>query len=234
MKTAALIPAAGQGERFKSSVPKALVELDGKPLIVHVLDILEKVDAISGIVVVVPEAAFREFERAVPAGQRRKKIDLVAGGATRAASVRKGLAAVDPEAGMILIHDAARPLVDRDLVEQSIKLCAEHKAVVAAVPVTDTIKQADPARLLVEKTLDRSLLWQAQTPQVFDRELLTRALGDNQDLSLTDEAALIESIGHPVKILPGSYRNIKITAPEDLVIALALLRAADGKKVEER
>ena len=201
-----ILVAAGSGERFGK--PKALVELDGVALIQHSANAFA---SIPHRVAVVREAD----------GITLDGWTLVGGGARRRDSVANGLAALPPEVNSVLIHDAARPLVDADLVLRTIVASRVHNAVVPAIPVTDTIKQV--ADGIVRQTLDRSSLVAVQTPQAFRRELLERALASSPE-DATDEAGLVEALGEPVHVIPGSSRNLKITVPEDLFVAETLRR----------
>jgi len=153
---------------------------------------------------------------------------IVAGGAVRSDSVRAGLAACAAQCELVALHDAARPLVERDSVERALALAARLGAALLAIPVTDTVKtSADGER--AEATLDRSVLWCAQTPQVFRRELLQRLVerAAAEGFRPTDEAALHERYVGPIPIARGSARNLKLTTPEDLPLILALLRAGE-------
>jgi 2-C-methyl-D-erythritol 4-phosphate cytidylyltransferase len=162
---------------------------------------------------------------AVPEGWETGS-DRVTGGAVRSASVRAALAAA-PEATIAVVHDAARPLVTRALVEECVAAVrAGWDAAIAAAPMTDTVKEADPAGRVV-RTLDRSVLWRIQTPQAFDAETLRRALDvpDEVLAAATDDAALVEGVGGSVRVVEAPAENIKVTDAVDLEVAAALLRA---------
>lgn len=213
--TAALIVAAGSGERLGADRPKALVELAGKTLMQWSIDALRDTERIERIVVALPEGV------GAPPGVRG-----VRGGHARSESVRLALAAAGaPE--LVLVHDAARPLLTPALAEAVIgALEADPQAdgAIAAAPVTDTVKRAGRDRLVTE-TLSRSELWAVQTPQVFRRAALAAALDvPAQDLALaTDDASLIERRGGRVIVVPASPHNIKVTTPVDLALAALLL-----------
>jgi 2-C-methyl-D-erythritol 4-phosphate cytidylyltransferase len=214
----ALIVAAGSGERLGADRPKAFVTLAGKPMVEWSVDALREVAAIERIAV------------AVPAGEPAPAGTLAApGGAARSHSVRSALAVVG-EGDPVLVHDAARPLLTVELAERAI---AELErlgcdAVVAAARVSDTIKQADGAGL-VEETLERSRLWAVQTPQVFRRRALERALeADDATLTrATDDAWLVERNGGRVHIVEAPVSNLKVTTAEDLRAAESALQARD-------
>jgi 2-C-methyl-D-erythritol 4-phosphate cytidylyltransferase len=234
----ALILAAGSGERLRGDRPKALVELAGRPLLQWSLEALAQVSAIEQIVVALPpELASQTGEHteprprllALPLGLRAAASTLgVAGGRTRSESVRLALAAAsagDP----ILVHDAARPLLTVELAEAVLEACGRDdvNGAIAAAPVTDTIKRAAEDGVVVE-TLPRSELWAVQTPQVFRRATLERALDVPGAIlaAATDDAWLVERGGGKVVVVPAPSENVKVTTPLDLVVAEALLGRA--------
>jgi 2-C-methyl-D-erythritol 4-phosphate cytidylyltransferase len=212
--TVALIVAAGSGERLGAGRPKALIELAGRPLVQWSIDALGAVAAIERIVVAMPAGA------AAPPG-----VTAVTGGAVRSDSVRRALAAAGaPE--MVLVHDAARPLLSAGLagaVIAALERSADAAGAIAAVPVTDTIKLIEGDT--VSETLDRSRLWAVQTPQVFRRAALERALDvPPAELALaSDDAWLIERSGGRVIVVAGEPENLKVTTPLDLRLAELLL-----------
>ncbi len=224
---AAIIPAAGQGLRMGSNTPKQFLELAGRPLFIHALLAFQQVAAVKAVVLVVPAAQRASVERLLAAAALppwEGQLLLADGGRLRQDSVRAGLEALPFEPQVVLVHDGVRPFVSAQLIESCIGAALEKGAVIAAVPVKDTIKKV-VASGAVAATVDRSDLWQAQTPQAMRTELLrqamARALADG--FEGTDEASLLEHIGVEVAVLPGSERNIKITRPEDLVVARALM-----------
>jgi 2-C-methyl-D-erythritol 4-phosphate cytidylyltransferase len=210
MAVVGIVPAAGSGERLGASGPKAFAVCGGRSLIDWSLEVLEAV--CDRVVVAVPGG----FEGAA---------DRVQGGASRSESVRLALSAA-PEATVAVIHDAARPLVTRELVERCLAALEGWDGVVAAARVADTIKEADGSGGVV-RTLDRSALWAIQTPQVFQADVLRRALDvDAATLaSATDDASLVEAAGGSVRVVEAPADNIKVTRPVDLALAEALLRA---------
>jgi 2-C-methyl-D-erythritol 4-phosphate cytidylyltransferase len=210
----ALIVAAGLGERLGASSPKALVELAGQPLLQWSVDVLSTLASIEQIVVALPAGVD------APAGTHG-----VLGGAVRSESVTKALAAAgagDP----VLVHDAARPLVTAKLIEDTLAAVAREgvDAAIAATPVTDTVKRAGSGGV-VEGTLDRSTLWAVQTPQVFRRAALERALDVPAEVlaQATDDAWLVERAGGRVVVVPSPKDNLKITTPVDLALAELLI-----------
>ncbi len=211
MAVVGIVPAAGSGERLGAPGPKAFALCGGRPLLDWSLDVLE---AVCDRVVV-----------AVPPGYEEAP-DRVAGGACRSASVRAALAAA-PEATVVVVHDAARPLVSRELVERCIAALDDgFDGAVAAAPVSDTIKEADPSGRVV-RTLERSVLWAIQTPQVFRADVLRRALevDDAALAAATDDASLVEAAGGSVCVVEAPADNLKVTRQVDLELAEALLRA---------
>ncbi|MBF0533039.1 MAG: 2-C-methyl-D-erythritol 4-phosphate cytidylyltransferase [Candidatus Omnitrophica bacterium] len=226
MKTQVIIPLAGSGARLNAGTPKALLKLNHKLMALYALEIFEDCGLVDSVVLVTQKQFFNEWLAAVQAAGLKKVKRIIEGGVTRADSVSNGLAALDDDTRIVLIHDGARPLVTGQLVSDAIWLCHDYSAVIAAVPVKPTVKQADTRTLTVTRTLDRSSLWEVQTPQVFHAEVIKRAYaerGPGTAALFTDDAVLVERLGVPVKILMGDYKNIKITTGEDIVIAEALL-----------
>jgi 2-C-methyl-D-erythritol 4-phosphate cytidylyltransferase len=210
----ALVVAAGQGERLGSGGPKAFVPLSGRPMVEWSVAALRSTPAIEQIVVALPEGA------SAPEG-----CVGVLGGATRNASVRAALAVANPAGDPVLIHDAARPLVTVQLIEDVLAGLDGVDAAIAAAPVTDTTKECDDA-LQVLRTLDRSHLWAVQTPQVFTRAALERALGAgslDEAAQATDEALLVERSGGSVRVVMAPAENLKVTTPLHLHLAELLL-----------
>jgi len=213
--TVALIVAAGSGERLGAARPKALVELAGRPLAQWSIDALREVREIERIVVALP-----------PGAQAPPGVTAVNGGAVRSDSVRRALAAA-PEGDPVLVHDAARPLVTVTLARAVIAALAEDSdadAAIAAVPVTNTVKRVREGGVVTE-TLDRAGLWGVQTPQVFRRVALERALDVPAEIlaKATDDAWLIERAGGKVIVVRASEENLKVTTPLDLEVAALLL-----------
>jgi 2-C-methyl-D-erythritol 4-phosphate cytidylyltransferase len=210
----ALVVAAGRGERLGSEGPKAFVILAGRPMIEWSIVALQAVAAIEQIVVALPPGV------TAPAGTLG-----VTGGAQRSHSVRAALGAARAGDDVVLVHDAARPLLTPAIVEDCLQALrtGDCDAAIAAAPVVDTIKES--AGLQVRRTLDRSHLWAVQTPQVFRRDVLERALdqGDEILAAATDDAALVEALGATVRLVTAPAENLKVTTPVDLQVAELLL-----------
>jgi len=211
----ALIVAAGRGERLGSGRPKALVNLAGRPMLEWSVAALREVDDIEMIVIALPAGELA----AAPAG-----TTAVAGGSVRSESVREALGATGGAGDPVIVHDAARPLASTALFERALAELrqTDADAVIAATPVADTIKETEGP--VVTRTLDRSRMWAIQTPQVFRREALERALGDDERLTrATDDAWLIEQQGGVVRVLAAGEPNFKVTTADDLRLAELLL-----------
>lgn len=225
-ETAAIIVAAGKGERYGSE-DKILLPLLGRPVLAHVLDAIERAASISTIVVVTRANALDRVEALALSGEWSKIRHIVGGGMRRQDSVAAGLKHVPDTADLVLIHDAARPLVRADLIDRCIAAAEPHGAI-AAIPLTDTLKLVDEQGRVL-RTIPRESLWAAQTPQVYPREKLLTAIHHPAFVknTYTDEAALFESMGWPVAVVPGDPDNIKITWPGDLRRAEAILQSDD-------
>lgn len=219
MKTTAIIVAAGFGSRFNSDKPKQFLEIGGKPIIVHTLERFQAAPSVDQIVLVLARDQIERFDRyCVP-----KISNIVSGGSSRAQSVLNGLNAIDRETSTVVVHDGARPLVTVEEIERTIERAKHTGAACLVGVVTDTIKSVQGDE--ISATLDRAKLRRAFTPQAFSAEILRRAF-ENADLNetVTDECFLVERLGHPIAIVEGNSRNIKVTYPEDLAFAEALLK----------
>jgi 2-C-methyl-D-erythritol 4-phosphate cytidylyltransferase len=217
VKAALLLLAAGEGERFGGEVPKVLAPLAGTTILRCSLAPFLAIQTIHEIIVAAPERSLDEMKMSLP---KEARIRVVAGGRTRQESARRALNAVHEGANLVVVHDAARPVVTRDSIEAVLNAAEAHGAAVVAVPMVDTVKRVQEG--LVEATLRREVLWAAQTPQAFRlslyREAHQRAEADG--FVTTDDASLIEHFGLcSVAVVQGSPRNIKITHPEDLALA---------------
>ncbi|GAA1859724.1 2-C-methyl-D-erythritol 4-phosphate cytidylyltransferase [Myceligenerans crystallogenes] len=229
MTTLAILTAAGSGARLGRDLPKALVDLGGSPLVLHAARRLVGSGVVDALIVTAPDGLRDVVSDLLAADDRiTVPVTVVGGGPTRQASVAAGLEAAHARHDVVLVHDAARPLIPADLVQRVVKAVrAGHGAVVPGLPVTDTVKQVTPGGDVepVVATPDRSVLRAVQTPQGFARELLVRAheagreRAVSEDLAATDDAGLVEALGEPVHIVPGDAAAAKITTERDLRLA---------------
>lgn len=221
MRVAAIVPAAGRGERLGRATPKALVQIGGLTLVVHSVAALFRA-GIETVVIAAPLDAIDEVRRKVP------RAAVVAGGADRRESVRNALAAIPPDVDAVLVHDAARPFVPDDVVRRVLDaLQSGAPAVIPVVPLVDTVKRVDGDGVVVE-TIDRSTLRAVQTPQGFRRDVLAAAHSADRTYDVTDDASLVEATGVPVQTVPGDERAFKVTTPWDLAVAELLWK--EGKQ----
>jgi len=223
MSIEAIVACAGAGSRLKSRLAKPLVNLAGIPIFIRTLKILSRVRLIDNIILVVRKNELARFARLVKRYNVKKIKTIIPGGKTRCHSVYNGLKHLDSQTRLVVIHDGVRPFISPSLITQVIKAAGKYGAAILAVPVKPTIKQIDLNNLRVEKTLNRKQLWEVQTPQVFKKEIILRAYRNFKKIP-TDDAALVERLGKPVKVVMGSYQNIKITTPEDLRFSKAIVR----------
>jgi 2-C-methyl-D-erythritol 4-phosphate cytidylyltransferase len=220
----AIIAAAGQGTRMGGRRAKQFLELAGTPIIIHTLRSFERCESIQEIIVVLPTQDTAGFLAIAEKHRLSKLSKIVPGGTTRAESVLKGLLAVrSATAEIVAVHDGVRPFVTAEEITRTVKAAEADEAAILTAVVTDTIKEVSNG--IVAKTLPRTSLRRALTPQCFRFELLRRAYEqvDVLDPELTDESALVERLGVKVTIVEGSSRNVKITAPEDLAVGEAIL-----------
>ncbi|MGW0535853.1 2-C-methyl-D-erythritol 4-phosphate cytidylyltransferase [Streptomyces sp. NPDC003032] len=237
-RTAVVIPAAGRGVRLGPGAPKALRALNGTPMLVHAIRAMAESRAVSLVVVVAPPDGVPEVKTLLDDHALPERTDflVVPGGASRQESVRAGLDVLPPGIDIVLVHDAARPLVPVDTVDGVIEAVRDGApAVVPALPLADTVKQVEPAAAPggaepVVATPERARLRAVQTPQGFDRATLVRA-HETVTGNVTDDAGMVEQLGLPVVVVPGHEEAFKVTRPLDLVLAEAVLarrRATDG------
>jgi 2-C-methyl-D-erythritol 4-phosphate cytidylyltransferase len=215
----AIVPAAGLGRRFGEKANKPFVMLAGKPLLVWALEVLEAMPEISEIVPVLKDGDMEAGVEILEASGITKARRIAPGGKERQDSVFHGLKLVDDRDGIVLVHDGVRPLIEAAIISSAISQLKDCDGVVAGVPVKDTIKEVAAGE--VRRTLERDTLWAVQTPQVFRCDTLLKAYGKAMEESFysTDDSALVERYGGRIKMVTGSYRNIKITTPEDLEVA---------------
>jgi len=222
MHVAAIIAAGGRGERLGADRPKQFLEIGGHSILELSVAALASCDRIQEIVVALPQDHVDAGTKALKAAITRP-VTVVAGGPRRQDSVANAFAKASKDVDIVLVHDAARPFVTRDVIDRAINGAQQHGAAIAAIGVRDTVKQtgeaaADGSRL-IRATIARDSVFLAQTPQAFRRDILARALDEGQGVDATDEAMLVERLGVPVHVVEGDARNVKITTPEDLAAA---------------
>jgi 2-C-methyl-D-erythritol 4-phosphate cytidylyltransferase len=221
MKTEVIVVAAGLGKRLNARVPKALVPLKGRPLLVYCLKVFNAHPDIDGIVLVGVKEHLKVFERmALPFEKIRA---VIAGGAMRSDSVKCGLKALACDTKIVLVHDAARPFVDRMMIDRLLVSLKKNKAAIIGVPVKFTVKKVNGKTLDIQETPVRDLLWEAQTPQGFHKDVLVKAHARKFKEEATDDAMLVERAGGRVRMVMGDYRNIKVTTLEDFDLARQLM-----------
>jgi 2-C-methyl-D-erythritol 4-phosphate cytidylyltransferase len=224
LKTIALITAAGKGQRMQNQTPKQYLPLGGRPILAQTIQVFEKSTSVDEIYVIVPAEQMEMVEKEIVEKYEFKKVlKVVRGGKLRQQSVWNGLKAIRSECSIVIIHDGVRPFVTQKMIEQSIKAAAETGAAVVAVPAKDTVKRAVKGKKI--QTLPREEIWLAQTPQSFQFALLMKAYqkANKEEITGTDDAFLVEQLGHPIALIEGDYTNIKITTPEDLAFAETIL-----------
>lgn len=221
----ALVPAAGRGLRMGGSVPKQFLSLGGEPLVIQSLRALQAAPVVGQIILAVPPADVEYCEHEIVSRQRFTKVTkVVAGGAERQDSVRLALAQIPSDTEIVLIHDAVRPFVTLRMIAEVVAAAMKEGAAIIALPMRDTVKQVRTDGM-IERTVDRTPLWLAQTPQAFRRDWIETAhrKAHAEGVRATDDASLVEWLGYSVAVVEGSGENIKVTRPEDLVIGEAIL-----------
>lgn len=226
MKADAVIVSAGKSHRFMEGQKKQFHFLGGRPILAHTLDKFETCPLVRSILLVVGQEDMDYCLKEVIEKYKFQKVSqIIPGGKRRQDSVKNGMDALQKDADIVAIHDGVRPFVTKAMIEDSIHFAVRHGAVVLAMPVKDTIKISNPDGTVL-KTLDRESLWQIQTPQTFQTSVIKEAYyrATEDGFIGTDDASLVERLGVKVHILPGSYTNIKITTPEDLLLANLFLK----------
>lgn len=218
--------AAGEGKRLGMPIPKAFAGLGDKPLVVHSLEKFFRQPFVREVVLTVPRGYVERIDDELgPYLESVKVLKVVEGGTRRQDSVDNALKAVDPESGVIIIHDSARPLVTDATIRKVAETAAKKGACICAGPAVDTIKLA-PDGKTVRKTIDRDEVWLAHTPQAFQRRLLDKAIANakKKKLKVTDDSSLVEALGEKVWIVPSEGPNMKITSKDDLMVGEMLLK----------
>ncbi len=234
----AIIPAAGSGSRLGGQIPKQFLEIAGAPILAHTISRFIECDDIGAIAVALPADRFDEFRARNRGARSIKPIFYVNGGTERSDSILNALEAVaelNPE--IVAVHDAVRPFVTTAQISAVITKAKEAGAAILALPATDTIKEVEHG--LIVRTIDRRRIWRAQTPQAFRYELLMQANQEARAAGLpsaltTDDSLLVERLGVPVAVVEGSHNNIKITTPEDLILAENLFEQLAQSQYRDR
>ncbi|MFE8698576.1 2-C-methyl-D-erythritol 4-phosphate cytidylyltransferase [Cytobacillus sp. FJAT-53684] len=223
-----IIPAAGQGKRMEAGKNKVLLELNDLPILIHTLNVFQMDKACDGILLAINPEEEEEMKMLLEENQITKILAFVPGGKERQYSIHNALKQVKKD-GIVLVHDAARPFVDKELFRPLIEAAENKGAAIFAVPVKDTIKKA--AGDIVAETVERTSLWAVQTPQAFRISILKEAYqkAEEEDFLGTDDASLVERLGQEVVIVKGNYDNIKLTTPEDLYFAEAIIRKREQR-----
>ncbi|MFH0771503.1 MAG: 2-C-methyl-D-erythritol 4-phosphate cytidylyltransferase [Candidatus Omnitrophota bacterium] len=224
MKTSVIVAAGGKGERLGSKVHKPFVLLGKEPILAYALRALDSSNRVNEIILVVNEFDLLKGRSLVKKIGIKKIKDITAGGKRRMDSVNNGLFRVSPDTDYVMVHDGCRPFVDDKIISETIQAAEIFGGAIAVAPVKPTIKEIEKGGFVVT-TLKREFLVEVQTPQVFRKDILVRAYERalREETEATDDSSLVEALGVKVKVIKGSYKNIKITTPEDLKYAKALL-----------
>ncbi len=223
-KVSVIIPAAGAGKRFGGKVSKIFLPLAGRAMFIRTLELFAARDDVCQILMAAAAGDVDEINRGFAADLEAMAVEIVRGGAVRSQSVRNALARLSDDADLVCVHDAVRPCVAQAWIDAVFAEAAASGAAILACPVHGTLKEVADDNL-IEQTVDRGGLWEAQTPQVFRRDIIQAAYVA-QDAA-TDDAHLVQAAGYPVKVVPGDPRNIKVTTPQDLAAAEAALGSID-------
>lgn len=227
VRVAALIPAAGTGQRMGVSTPKQFLHIGGREILARTLDVFEACTCIDEIWVVVAADQRTACQETIVERYGFTKVKgIVIGGLTRQESVWQGLQQITDDCHLVVVHDGVRPFLTACLLQQTVAMANRYGAAIAAVPLKDTLKRVSAAQE-VEVTIPREHLWRVQTPQAFRLTILRAAFRHAHKLGLeaTDEAGLVEALGHPVKIVPGFEHNVKITTSDDLIFGESYLHS---------
>jgi 2-C-methyl-D-erythritol 4-phosphate cytidylyltransferase len=225
-KVTVLIPAAGMGRRMGKAVAKQFLPLGDKPMLAHTLLAFQRAPEIDEIIPILSKEDMESCLKDVIEQYHITKVrTLVVGGKERQDSVMNGLQKLEQDASIVLVHDGVRPFVTQEMIQESVDLARKGESVAVGVPLKDTIKEVDDKQV-IRHTLERSRLWAIQTPQTFPLKVLMRAYEESYKhrVYATDDAMLVERAGVKVRVIMGSYENIKITTPEDLILAEEILK----------
>jgi 2-C-methyl-D-erythritol 4-phosphate cytidylyltransferase len=220
-KQYAIIVAGGKGTRMQTALPKQFLELQGKPILMHTIDAFFDYNNAITIILVLPENEISVWEELCRKHNYQRKVVIQVGGQTRFQSVKNGLGCIVEEEGIVAVHDGVRPLIDPEIIRASFTIAQQHGAAVAAVALKESIRFVKNTH---SEAVDRNLYKLIQTPQTFQVALLKQAYLQQELDSFTDDASVVEKLGHVITLFEGSYKNIKVTTPEDLTVAEALLK----------
>ncbi|MBU1122182.1 MAG: 2-C-methyl-D-erythritol 4-phosphate cytidylyltransferase [Candidatus Omnitrophica bacterium] len=226
MKASAVIVCAGYGRRL-GKIDKAVLELEGKPLFYYAVKTFAGIDEIKEIVLVLRKKHLRAARVLIPHSYHNKKVFFVEGGARRQDSVCKGLAAVSSSVDNVLIHDGARPFISNRVIKNILNKLKKSEAVICGVKVPDTVKIVEKG--IVKKTVERDNLYLIQTPQGFRRQLILTAYEQFGASNVTDDSSMLESLGYKVEVVKGDELNMKITYPQDIALAEAIIKRVKGQ-----
>ncbi len=232
-KIAVIVPAAGQSSRFGDKPKKPFAVLEGRPVVIRTLELfINRQDVVQTILAVAPED-MEEVKRKFSANLSFMGVNLVEGGSERPETVAKALERVKPEADLVAVHDAVRPCATEEMIDAVFAQAAKSGAAILAAPVRGTLKRVGTANL-IENTVSRDGLWEAQTPQVFRKDWLVEAYGkrDQAPDPVTDDAQLVELLGRKVTVVESDFSNLKITSPSDLRLAQAILKGRPPAKAK--
>lgn len=223
-KLSVIIPAAGSGTRMGADVPKPLIELGGKTILEHTITRFLEVSEVIQIIIATPEAYVKKISALVSVMSSEVNFLVIEGGSERQFSIYNALLKVDEGADLVAVHDAVRPFIRSALIEKCMEVASQYDGAIIGVPAKDTIKRVNEDNV-IQETPKRSLLWQAQTPQIFKKKVLQKAYEDAIDHNFvaTDDASLVERIGGEVRMVEGDRENLKITYPVDLKVAELML-----------
>ena len=220
MKKFIIIVAGGSGSRMGSEIPKQFLELAGKPVLMHTLQVFSDFDPDSQLILVLPSAQQEFWKELCQKHSFSLSHRVVLGGQTRFHSVKNGLATID-DAGIVFIHDGVRPLVSRETLAKCFEMAQKSGNAIPVLPVNESLRKTEGDKTI---SVDRSLYFSVQTPQTFRSEQIQEAFGQDYDPAFTDDASVAEKAGFPITLVEGNRENIKITTPTDLIVAEAFLR----------
>ena len=227
MKKYAVIVAGGSGSRMNSTIPKQFLTIHGKPVIMHTIDAFVNADSTINIILVLPSDAISTWNNLTRQYNSSVNVQTVVGGISRFHSVKNGINSIEVEEGLVAIHDGVRPLVSGEIINKSFKDAEEFGSAIVCTKLKESIRQIEEG---TSRNIDRSTLRSIQTPQTFQLQLIRIAYNTFEDHTLfTDDASVLERYGREVHLIEGNYENIKITTPEDLILAEAILSNKKGQ-----